>query len=177
MFLGREYEEKARERKRMVKLAPFFCSPSKTALCGHLSKKNHHICFLVHGHSSWSTFTVHLVSGHTQKLCKPVLLVKKSDHGSWIMKSDHGKRPSVTTRGGERGVWTNGERASLHHGPWSHTMEDGPFSVAHGGGRWLHWSPKESIKALNASARQGKLCRTNVGGRQAHNRLGVRKLR
>ena len=37
-----------------------------------IRKKNQHIQFLVHGHSSWSTFGLHIV--RTQKLCKLILL-------------------------------------------------------------------------------------------------------
>ena len=48
-----------REDKRMVKLEFFF----KTTLFGHILQKNQHIHFLVHGHSSWSTFGLHLVRG------------------------------------------------------------------------------------------------------------------
>ena len=33
----------------------------KTTLLGHIFKINQHIHFLVHGHSSWSTFGLHLV--------------------------------------------------------------------------------------------------------------------
>ena len=35
----------------------------KTTFFGHVLKKNHHIHFLVHGHSSWSTFGLQLVRG------------------------------------------------------------------------------------------------------------------
>ena len=50
---------KTREDKRMVKLEFF---SFKTTLLGHVSKSKH-IHFLVHGHSSWSTFDLHLVRG------------------------------------------------------------------------------------------------------------------
>ena len=39
----------------------------KTALFGYIYKENQHIHFVVHGHSSWSTFNLHLV--RAQKLC------------------------------------------------------------------------------------------------------------
>ena len=52
-------------------------------------KKNQHIQFLVHDHSSWSTFSLHLVKG--PRLSK--LIFKKSDHGSWTIDSDHWRRP------------------------------------------------------------------------------------
>ena len=35
----------------------------KTALFGHIHKKNKLIHFLVHGHCSWSIFGLHLVRG------------------------------------------------------------------------------------------------------------------
>ena len=79
-----------REDWRMIKLELLFFL-SKMPFLGHiLLNKNRHIHFLVHGHSSWSTYGVHLVRG-------PRLqnqFVKKSDHGSWTMNSNHWKRSS-----------------------------------------------------------------------------------
>ena len=64
----------------MVKLDLFFW----IVFLGHVSKKNQHIHFMVHGHSSWSTFGLHPVKGPW--LSK--LFFLKSD-GSWTMNSDH----------------------------------------------------------------------------------------
>ena len=47
-----------REDKRMVKLEKKF----ETVLFGYVFKKLAHL-FLVHGHSSWFTFSLHLVKG------------------------------------------------------------------------------------------------------------------
>ena len=54
---------KTREDKRMVKLGIFF-NIFKISLFGHIFFiKNQHIHFLVHGHSSWSSFGLHLMRG------------------------------------------------------------------------------------------------------------------
>ena len=50
---------KSREEKRMDKLDIFF----KHYPFWRYIKKNQHVHFLVHGHSSWSTFDFHLVRG------------------------------------------------------------------------------------------------------------------
>jgi hypothetical protein len=63
-----------REDKRMIKLEYF----SKLPFWGTY-KKNQRIYFLVHGHSSWSTFGLHRVGG--TMLSK--LILKKS----WIMEA------------------------------------------------------------------------------------------
>ena len=54
---------KTREDKRMVKLFFnfFFQNYPYWAYMKKKSKKNQHVWFLVHGHSSWSTFSLHLV--------------------------------------------------------------------------------------------------------------------
>ena len=49
-------EEKAREYSNLI----FFF---KTTIFGHILKKISTFIFLVHGHSSWSTFGLHLVRG------------------------------------------------------------------------------------------------------------------
>ena len=51
---------KTREDKRMVKLAFLFL---KLPFLDIYYEKNEHIHFLVHGHSSWFTFGLHLVRG------------------------------------------------------------------------------------------------------------------
>jgi hypothetical protein len=44
-------------------------------------KKNSTFTFWVHGHSSWSTFSLHLVRG--SKALRIDFLFRKSDHGRW----------------------------------------------------------------------------------------------
>jgi hypothetical protein len=63
-------------------------------------QKNQHIRFLVHGHSSWFTFGLHLVRGAKSL---DIDFLEKLDHESWTMKSDDRKRPSTMIR---------------LHGPW-----------------------------------------------------------
>ena len=53
--------------------------------------KIQHIHFLVHGHTSWSTFDLHLVRGPKALW---IDFFKKSDNGSWTVKSDYGKGSS-----------------------------------------------------------------------------------
>jgi hypothetical protein len=77
----------------MVKLTFFLLS--KPAIFGHLFKKNQHTCFLVHGHSSWSTFGLLLMRGPK---ALQIEFVKNRDHESWAIKSDHGLRPSSMVR-------------------------------------------------------------------------------
>ena len=58
----------------------------KTALLRHMLNENQHIHFRVHGHSSWSTFSLYLVRGpkaHQNDV------LKKWDHGSWTMRKGH----------------------------------------------------------------------------------------
>ena len=94
-FCEGENEEKRRQKNRQTWLFP-----QNYPFWTYFKQKFAHIHFLVHGHSSWSTFTLHLVWD-----AKTLLnwFVKKSDHGCWIMKSNHGKRPSSMIQ---------------PHGPW-----------------------------------------------------------
>ena len=89
LFLG---EEKMEENGQSW----LYCF--KIVLLGHILQIQH-ICFMVHGHSSWSTFGLHLV--RVQRLCK---LIRKQI-GPWKLDHHVGprKRPSSM-------VWL--------HGPW-----------------------------------------------------------
>ena len=56
---------------------------------------NQHIHFFVHGHSSWSTFTLHLVRGPNDFIIW-ILRNHTMEVGPWSW--DHGKRPSSMVR-------------------------------------------------------------------------------
>ena len=64
------------------------------AFLGHISKKSNTIHFLVHGHSSWSTFGLHLVGGGGKGSVH--CFIKEKEYRPW--KLDHQvrlwKRPS-----------------------------------------------------------------------------------
>ena len=68
---------KTREDKRMVQLEIF----SRLAFLGIFGKKPNTFA-LGHGHSSWSTFTVHLVRGPK---ALQIDFLKKVDHGLWCV--------------------------------------------------------------------------------------------
>ena len=63
MFSGDE-KMKTREGNKL----DFFAFLFKTALFGHTLKKNQHVHFLVHAHSSWSTFGSHLTHSDPKAL-------------------------------------------------------------------------------------------------------------
>ena len=56
-FGGREDEDKRRDRMVKLDFFSFQSCPFETIL------KNQHILFSVHGHTSWSTFGLHLLRG------------------------------------------------------------------------------------------------------------------
>ena len=80
---------KTRQDKRMVKLDSF--SPKKPLL--DMYYKNKHIHCLVHNHSFWSTFYVHLVKEGSNDFGNRLYFFKP-DHGNWTIRSDHGLMPS-----------------------------------------------------------------------------------
>jgi hypothetical protein len=86
IFLGEE-KIKTREDKRMVKLY-IFLSFIPTFF-GHILKKTQHIHFLMHGHSSWSTFGLHLV-----RTLKNFVNWFLFETGPWMLdhKTDYGTK-------------------------------------------------------------------------------------
>ena len=80
-FLGKRRwrQEKTWERSNFFLL-------SKLPFLNIYQKKNQHIHFWVHGHSSWSTFGSHLVWGPKTLY---IDIFEKLDHGCWSMEKDH----------------------------------------------------------------------------------------
>jgi hypothetical protein len=79
-FVGEVKDEDKRRQQKMIKLSFFKNYPFGT----YIKKISTH--FLVHGHSSWSTFSLHLV-GDSKRFVKGFF--KKLNHRSWTIKSDH----------------------------------------------------------------------------------------
>ena len=79
------------EDKRILKF-DLFSFLFKTMFLGHISPppkkkpKKQHIDFLVHVHSSWSTFSLHLEKGQKTFVN---WFFKESDHGGRSMKQGH----------------------------------------------------------------------------------------
>ena len=67
----------------------------KTSIFGAYIKKNQHIHFLMHGYSSWSTFSLHLVRG--PRLWK-LIFQEVLDYGSWTMNLYYWQRPPSMVR-------------------------------------------------------------------------------